>query len=68
VDLCLFDDHGTQTSIDLPEETGFCWYGYLPGIEPGQRYGFWVHGFRDPEKGYRCNPAKLLLDPYARAI
>jgi pullulanase/glycogen debranching enzyme len=68
VELCLFDGHGTQTCVDLPEETGFCWHGYLPGIEPGQRYGFRVHGPWAPEKGCRCNPAKLLLDPYAKAV
>jgi pullulanase/glycogen debranching enzyme len=68
VELCLFDDHGTQTYIDLVEEAGFCWHGYLPGIEPGQRCGFWDQGPLDPEKGDRCNPAKLPLDPYAKAV
>ena len=68
VELCLFDDHGSQTCVDLPEVTGFCWHGYLPGIEPGQRYGFRVHGPWAPEQGLRCNLAKLLLDPYAKAM
>jgi glycogen operon protein len=52
----------------LPERTAFCFHGYLPGVGPGQRYGFRVHGPWDPANGHRCNPAKLLLDPYARAI
>ncbi|MGE0822124.1 MAG: glycogen debranching protein GlgX [Candidatus Binatia bacterium] len=68
VKLCLFDDHGNQTCVDLPEGTAFCWHGYLPGVSPGQRYGFRVHGPWAPENGHRCNPAKLLLDPYAKAI
>jgi isoamylase len=67
-ELCLFDERGNQTCIDLPEVTAFCWHGYIPGIEPGQRYGFRVHGPWKPENGQRCNPAKLLLDPYAKAI
>src|SRR5258708_19077368 len=47
---------------------GFVWHGYLPGVGPGQRYGYRVHGPYDPAAGHRCNPAKLLLDPYAKAI
>ena len=54
--------------VDLPEVDGFVWHGYLPGVSPGQRYGFRVHGPYDPERGQRCNPSKLLLDPYAKAI
>jgi len=54
--------------VDLPEMDGFCWHGYLPNIEPGQRYGFRVHGPSTPELGQWCNPSKLLLDPYAKAI
>ena len=54
--------------MDLPEMDGFCWHGYLPNIEPGQRYGFRVHGPSTPELGQWCNPSKLLLDPYAKAI
>ncbi|WP_182874232.1 glycogen debranching protein GlgX [Microbispora sp. H10670] len=68
VELCLFDDDGAETRVDLPEVDGFVWHGYLPGIMPGQRYGFRVHGPYRPEHGHRCNPAKLLLDPYAKAI
>ncbi|HZD41184.1 MAG TPA: glycogen debranching protein GlgX, partial [Terriglobales bacterium] len=68
VELCLFDEKGRQTCIDLPEVTAFCWHGYLSDVKPGQRYGFRVHGPHDPENGLRCNPAKLLLDPYAKAI
>jgi isoamylase len=68
VELCLFDDDGRERRIDLPETRSFCWHGYLPRIQPGQRYGFRVHGPWDPERGHRCNPQKLLLDPYAKAI
>ncbi|HEX5523053.1 MAG TPA: glycogen debranching protein GlgX [Pedococcus sp.] len=68
VELCLIDDSGEETRLDLPEVDGFVWHGFLPGLQPGQRYGFRVHGPYDPAKGHRCNPAKLLLDPYAKAI
>jgi isoamylase len=68
VELCLFDDAGKETRVDLPEVTGFIWHGYAPGIAPGQRYGFRVHGPYNPAEGKRCNRYKLLLDPYARAI
>ncbi len=68
VELCLFDERGTEQRIALPEVTGYCWHGYLPTIEPGQLYGFRVHGPWNPAQGHRCNPAKLLLDPYAKAI
>ncbi len=68
VELCLIDEDGEETRVDLPESTGFCWHGYLPGVSPGQRYGYRVHGPWDPANGLRCNPAKLLLDPYAKAI
>src|SRR5688500_6345803 len=68
VELCLFDAHGNQASINLPERTAFCWHGYLRGIAPGHRYGFRVHGPWEPAQGHRCNPAKLLMDPYAKAI
>lgn len=68
VELCLFDDDGNETRVDLPEVTGYCWHGYLPKVEPGQRYGFRVHGPWDPDRGIRCNPNKLLLDPYAKSI
>ena len=68
VELCLFDEQGKETHCDLPETTSFCWHGYLPNIVPGQRYGFRVHGPWAPGDGIRCSPAKLLLDPYARAV
>ena len=68
VELCLFDADGQESRVDLPEVTGFCWHGFVPRLEPGQRYGFRVHGPWAPDEGHRCNPAKLLLDPYAKAI
>ena len=68
IELCLFNDDGSETRVDLPERHGLMWHGYLPRIGPGQRYGYRVHGPYDPAAGLRCNPAKLLLDPYAKAI
>ena len=68
VELCLFDDSGKETRRSLEPGDGFVWQGYLPDARPGQRYGFRVHGPWDPAAGARCNPAKLLLDPYARAV
>jgi isoamylase len=68
VELCLVDGDGAETRVALPEVSGFCWHGYLPDVGPGQRYGYRVHGPHAPEEGHRCNPAKLLLDPYAKAI
>jgi glycogen operon protein len=68
VQLCLFDENDNETRIDLTEVTGYCWHGYLPFVEPGQRYGFRIHGPWDPSRGFCCNPAKLLLDPYAKAM
>lgn len=68
VELCLIDDEGTETRLELPEVDGFVWHAYLPGVQPGQRYGYRVHGPYDPANGHRCNPQKLLLDPYAKAI
>jgi glycogen operon protein len=68
VELCLFDEQGKETHVDLPEVTALCWHAYLPGVKPGQRYGYRVHGPWDPDQGQRCNPSKLLLDPYAKAI
>jgi isoamylase len=68
IELCLFDGEGRETRIGLPEVTAFCWHGYMPGIGPGQRYGYRVYGPWWPERGQRCNPVKLLLDPYAKAI
>jgi isoamylase len=68
VELCLFDDGGAETRLPLREVDGFVWHGYLPGVGPGQRYGYRVHGPYDPAAGLRCNPSKLLLDPYAKAV
>ncbi|MCV7282024.1 glycogen debranching protein GlgX [Mycolicibacterium flavescens] len=68
VELCLFDADGTETRITLPENDAFVWHGFIPNIEPGQRYGYRVHGVYDPPTGQRCNPNKLLLDPYSKAI
>ena len=68
VELCLFDADGAEVRHDLPEMDGFVWHAFLPGVEPGQRYGYRVHGPYDPSRGHRCNPSKLLLDPYAKAI
>ncbi|NDU75981.1 glycogen debranching protein GlgX [Actinomadura sp. DSM 109109] len=71
VELCLFDGpagDGEETRLALPEVDAFVWHGYLPGVMPGRRYGYRVHGPYDPPRGLRCNPAKLLLDPYAQAV
>ena len=68
IELCLFDDDGRETRVDLPGANGLVWHGYLPRVGPGQRYGYRVHGPYDPSAGLRCNPTKLLLDPYAKAI
>jgi glycogen operon protein len=67
VELCLFDDERTETRVEMKEVDAFVWHCYLPTVQPGQRYGYRVHGPHDPEKGLRCNPHKLLLDPYAKA-
>jgi isoamylase len=68
VELCLFDGDDDERRIDLTERTAHTWHCYIPGLGPGQRYGFRVHGPYDPEHGHRFNPAKLLLDPYAKSI
>ncbi len=68
VELSLFDDSDRETRWSLQQGEGFVWQGYLSAAQPGLRYGFRVHGPWDPASGARCNPAKLLLDPYARAI
>jgi isoamylase len=70
VELCLFDsgDPETEERIELTEVDGFVWHAYLPGVEPGQRYGYRVHGRYDPLRGRRCEPSKLLLDPYGKAV
>ena len=68
VELCLFDEHGTESKLPLDEVDAFSWHAYLPSVGPGQRYGYRVHGPYAPARGIRCNPSKLLLDPYALAI
>ncbi|AKU16854.1 glycogen debranching protein GlgX [Luteipulveratus mongoliensis] len=68
VELCLIDDDGAEQRVELTEVDGHVWHGFVPGIQPGQRYGYRVHGPYDPSAGHRCDPSKLLLDPYAKAI
>ncbi len=71
VELCLFDSAGAEfesVTIPLPEHTDMVWHGYLPDVQPGQLYGYRVHGPFAPHAGHRFNPNKLLLDPYARAL
>ena len=68
VELCLFDDQDSETRVELCERTAYHWHGYLPGVGPGQRYGFRVHGPYAPREGHRFNPHKLLIDPYAKSI
>jgi glycogen operon protein len=64
----LFDRNNQETRIFLKEVSNYVWHGYLPGVGPGQRYGYRVHGLYEPHRGYRFNPNKLLIDPYAKAI
>jgi isoamylase len=68
VELCLFSARGKETRVTLTEVDGLVHHGYLPTVEPGQRYGFRVHGPYDPARGLRCNPSKLLVDPYSKAL
>ena len=68
VELCLIDEGDHETRIPLTEVDGFVWHAYLPGVSPGQRYGFRVHGPWDPWAGQRCDPSKLLLDPYGKSF
>jgi glycogen operon protein len=68
VELCLFDAEDRETRLDLTEQTAHHWHGYVPGVRPGQRYGYRVHGPYDPASGHRFNPHKLLIDPYAKSI
>lgn len=68
VELCLFDEHDVETRIEMTEQNSYVWHNYIPGLQPGQRYGYRVYGPYDPMHGLRCNPNKLLLDPYAKAI
>ena len=67
-EVCLFDEAGNQTRVRLPGYDDGVWHGFIPGIGPGQAYGYRVHGPYDTARGLRCNPAKLLIDPYARAV
>src|SRR5436309_11291066 len=66
--LCLFDEDDDETRIAVVERTAFHWHCYVPGVGPGQRYGYRVSGPYDPGSGHRFNPIKLLIDPYAKAI
>ncbi|MGA9491646.1 MAG: glycogen debranching protein GlgX [Mycobacterium sp.] len=68
VELCLIDDKGEESRICLDEVDGYVWHAYLPNVSPGQRYGFRVHGPFDPAAGHRCDPSKLLLDPYGKSF
>jgi isoamylase len=68
VELCLFDDQDREERIDVRQQTAHNWHVYLPGVGPGQRYGYRVDGPWEPEQGHRFNPAKLLIDPYAKSI
>ncbi|AZQ74060.1 glycogen debranching enzyme GlgX [Streptomyces luteoverticillatus] len=68
IELCLLHGDGSETAVELKETDAFVWHAYLPGVMPGQRYGFRAHGPYEPRRGLRCNSAKLLLDPYAKAV
>ncbi len=68
VELCLFDADDNETRVEVIEHTAHNWHCYLPGVGPGQRYGYRVHGAYDPQSGHRFNACKLLLDPYAKSI
>jgi glycogen operon protein len=68
VELCLIGDDGNESRIPLDEVDGYVWHAYLPNTIPGQRYGFRVYGPFDPAAGHRCDPSKLLLDPYGKAF
>ena len=68
VELCLFDDDGNETKVEVVDVDAYVWHCYLPKVQPGQRYGYRVHGPHDPAQGLRANPSKLLLDPYAKAV
>jgi isoamylase len=68
VELCLFDADDREERIQVTDRTAFNWHCYVPGVGPGTRYGYRVHGPYEPEEGHRFNPFKLLIDPYAKAI
>ena len=67
VTLCLFDEDGTETQVPMLEHDAYVWHAYLPQVQPGQQYGYRIAGPYEPGNGSRCNPSKLLLDPYAKA-
>ena len=68
VELCLISEDGHETRVEVTEVDAQTWHCYLPGVQPGQRYGWRVHGPYDPDNGHRCDPSKLLVDPYAKAF
>ena len=68
VELCLFDADDRETRVEMSDRTAFNWHCYVPGVGPGQRYGYRVHGPYEPAQGLRFNPSKLLLDPYGKSI
>jgi isoamylase len=71
VELCLFDSSDSpvpSACVALPEQTNMVWHGYLPDVRPGQLYGYRVHGPYEPRAGFRFNPAKVVMDPYAKAV
>ncbi|MEJ7689022.1 MAG: glycogen debranching protein GlgX [Nocardioidaceae bacterium] len=68
VELCLFEEDGAETRVDMTERRALVWHAYLPRVTPGQRYGYRVHGPYEPTQGHRCDPRKLLIDPYAKAL
>ena len=68
VELCLVDERGEEVRVPLRERTAFVWHAYVPGIGPGQAYGYRVHGPYEPSRGLRFNPNVRLLDPYAKAL
>ncbi|MDX6700122.1 MAG: isoamylase, partial [Baekduia sp.] len=68
VELCLFDRDGVEERVEVVDQTQHNWHCYLPGVGPGQRYAYRIHGPYEPHNGHRFNPNKLLIDPYAKAI
>ncbi len=68
VELCLFDDEDVETRVPMTERDALVWHAYLPQVSPGQSYGYRVHGPFEPKRGHRCDPSKLLIDPYAKAL
>ncbi len=68
VEVCLFDEDGEESRVQMSRRTALNWHCYVPGVSPGQRYGYRVHGPYAPLRGHRFNASKLLIDPYAKAI